>query len=265
MYLGNKKTRVGAGFHTPLLTRYQNPPTAGNAGMRQEAQSAVYRHCPDGVYDFFEDFDEDTAITGEPESPYTEGAGSAAIVQGGRCGLIRLACTTGNSQQIGGYYRNDYTTVDARYGGYFECRFQVRSDVAANQRIIIGLASALVLPFSGISRYAWVKLNGSMAVTCESNDGTHVNTAQATNYTLVSGTALSNFYTVGVYFDDQGHVDFLIADSYGGGTGQLIALPGLTYTADSTLLQPFVMVMKDSGAVAMSMDVDFVRAGCRRV
>ena len=138
-------------------------------------------------------------------------------------------------------------------GPFFEARVKT-STIAANQGIIVGVATAYNSTFASISKYAWFRLNGNMNLTIESNDGTTANLAQ----TPVAGTTTltaATYYYFTIDFSDITNVLFWFDD---GKNDLFVGGLAMGALATTDLFQPLILVSKESGAGTPAVTIDMV-------
>lgn len=138
----------------------------------------------------------------------------------------------------------------------FEAFVNFPTALAANQIAVVGIGTAFNATFSSISKYAWFKLNASMAVTIEGTDGTNTTTGQAAVGGLTTLTA-GTYYLFTIDWSDYSNVAFYVNQVFVG-TINMNAL------VNTHLFQPVCYVQKASGTGTPGIKVDFVRCNWLR-
>lgn len=191
----------------------------------------------------------------------TAGTPTVAIVANTLNGELAGTLDATNELQRAGISLGDQTiwgkvdaaTPDLIGGPFFEARVKV-SAIAANQGAVIGIAEAYNSTLASIAKYAWFRLNGSMNLTLESNDGTNVNLAVPPSpgtTTLAAGT----YYYFTIDFSDPTAVAFWIDD---GLNDLLMGTLNMSALAATDLFQPLILVTKESGTGAPAVTVDML-------
>lgn len=266
------RKRIGGGgahFHMPLQTQDRS-----RNGVVEIGDDVLYANTRLECY-FFEDFTGDSWTSNVGAglgNVYQVGAGGTnALIANGANGLWELLLPNTNSQQALLFDWKDQGNIQANCFWYAEARFRIVSALAANQRVLFGLAST---PFesvmvggglAAITRYYWFRCEGSMALNVECNDG--VNTATLLNTGIDAQTVPTNqFITLSLEKTNNGNVEFRCdlgapgATELGDFTFQKLDSSAL----DNTVLEPVLLVMKDSGTGTPRVDIDYVKAIWRR-
>lgn len=169
-----------------------------------------------------------------------------AIANGEITGVLNS--TADNNQTAGGYC-SDKLDIIAAYGPILRARVKFGT-IGANERAILGFASAYNATWDSIVSNAWFRLEGSMALLAETDDGTTDRDDQATGITLVAGTY--NFFTIDM--SDLGSIKFQVDDR-----------PPFSLAASALLstdlLQPIIAVQRASGTGVPSWTCDMLAGG----
>lgn len=174
-------------------------------------------------------------------APVLSSAGGEAI--------LTLAAT--NEAQSARLDWGDQVCLNPANLPYFACRLKL-SAVAAVNRMVWGLASAYNATLDSIVSNVWFKLDGnSLALVVEGDDGTTDTDDQSAALSLVADT----YYNFEIDFRGGLSAVRFLVNGVSVGT---VSVPLLTV---STLLQPFILVQKDSGTASLSVTVDTVTVG----
>jgi uncharacterized protein YaaQ len=187
------------------------------------------------------------------------GTVTSAFVANAADGLFRLATDAANEAQSGRLSLNDQLVIPGAKRPKMWALVKIPTITTA-ERLVIGFASAYTAVLDNIVRNVWFKLDANMSLVVEADDATtdiddrSINTSKM-SATLVTGTT----YLFGIDMSDLANIQFWIND--------LNVTPTTPVTASAIasssggLLQPFVLIQKDSGTDVLTVDVDWVR--CR--
>jgi len=145
--------------------------------------------------------------------------------------------------------------VDSVEFRVFEAYLQIPVALTTNQRLLVGVGTAMSATNTSISKILAFHLEANMVPTLDARDGTNTNNQLAATrpLTLVAG----QFYRFSISWVDAFNCRFRI-DDHSLGTVTMGAI------AATDLFQPFVYLQKASGVSVPSVLVDYLRAQCRR-
>lgn len=187
----------------------------------------------------------DVSAAGAPTSDYVDDAdaGEYQLLLAADVELESLTLSSG-----------DQLTLDVLKSPVVEWRFKVDMDSApwsADQRIVVGIASARDATLDDIVTHAWVKIDGaSLNILIETDDGVTDTNDTDTGLDLVDDT----YITVRVDLSDLTTPLFSILQN---GTWNHIA--GGDMSAATGNLQVYLEVQKDTGAETPDVRVDYVK------
>jgi hypothetical protein len=159
-----------------------------------------------------------------------------------------------NEAQVAGFDFGDQLVIPATRAPFFSCRFKMSAAPSAVQRAVIGLASAYTATLDNTTALAWFRIDGSNStstidVRCETDDNTTDRDDQASGgVTLTADT----YYVLSVDLADPGAVRFWVNDN-------VVAVLNAKDFALTHLLQPIILLQKDSGTGIPSITIDWVR------
>lgn len=198
---------------------------------------------------------QDTSAAGSPTTDYV--ANQAA-------GLYRMKFDSQAEVQKLTLYGGDHLTVDPTKNPFFVCR--VKLDVAgtaftAAERAVFGFASARNATLDSVTYCAWIRLDGANNnIYVEGDDNvTDTNLQDSTlDYTDAS------FMTLAVDIDSAAKRAYFAVDLEGGAGWQHAGSVSLAAIVNTNLLQPFIEIQKDSGALTEDLLVDYLSFGAAR-
>ena len=141
----------------------------------------------------------------------------------------------------------DQLLIPATRKFYFEAMVKFGT-IAANERAVVGLASAYSATWDNIASNLWFRHEGDMDLLIEGDDGTTDTDDEDTGRDTTAATY--NLYTIDA-MDGLSAVNFFRDNDFVGD----VAVSALTV---SSLLQPLIGVQKASGTGVPSVTVDFV-------
>jgi hypothetical protein len=164
-----------------------------------------------------------------------------------------------NEAQVAGFDFGDQLTIPATRAPLFACRFKMSAAPSAVQRAIIGLATAYTATLDNTAELAWFRIDGGNSATtidirAETDDNTTDRDDQATGVTLTADT----YYVLSIDLSDTGRIRFWIDDN-------VVATLAAKDLTSSHLLQPMILLQKDSGTGTPSITIDWVRCSWNRI
>lgn len=151
-------------------------------------------------------------------------------------------------------YLGDAVCVSPTKGPIFEARVKLvlaGSTLSADDRIVIGLASARNNTLDSIADHVWFRMEGANNnILAEGDDGTSDNNDNDTGVDYASGT----FQVFKIDMTDLTDVKFSI-------DGNRCALPeaiDVSAMAAGDYLQPYIEIQKDAGAEVHEVHIDYI-------
>tara|TARA_R100001086_G_C11832435_1_gene256938 strand:+ start:974 stop:1744 length:771 start_codon:yes stop_codon:yes gene_type:complete len=169
-------------------------------------------------------------------------------------GVYRMNFSTENQKQQLCLYMNDDCVIPPTKNPIFEARCRITGTFSSDDRVVIGLASSRGTgdrsPDS-ILDHVWFKLEGANTnILVEGDDRTRDNDDNDTGKDYTPAI----FHTFKIDMRDLSDVRFFV-------DGDRCALPekmDVSGLAAGNLLQPFIEIQKDTGAVAHAIDIDYI-------
>jgi len=147
----------------------------------------------------------------------------------------------------------DQLVVDIAQGPVFEAKVTLTTALTADQRVVVGLASARNATLDSIATNAWFRMEGAnLDILWETDDGTTNDDDNNTGSDWVSGTAM----VLRIDCRNLAQIVFYI-DGVAVAAGAMAAATGN--------LQPYIEIQKDAGADANSLAIDYVSVVWDRV
>lgn len=189
--------------------------------------------------------EQDTSAAGTPTTDY---------VSGDPQGIYRLATDATNEAQRLTLYFGDNLVIPPTARARFSARIKIDTDSAggltADDRIVVGLASARNATLDSVADHAWFRLEGAnQNILCETDDGTTDNDDNDTGVDWAEAT----YVKLTIDVDVQGDVRFLVDDA--DVTPETMSLAA---AVAGDKLQPFIEIQKDAGTEAHTLDIDWV-------
>lgn len=138
---------------------------------------------------------------------------------------------------------------------FFECRIRIPVIPTDVVEAVWGMAGDEVADpavYDNITEAAWFKVDGSIAVDCESDDTTNDENGVASGITM----AIGDYNVFQIDFKDLANVKFYI-DGSPVATGQTFDMSNLTDA--EAMMQPMIGMMKATGAGLGSISIDYVK------
>ncbi len=176
------------------------------------------------------------------------GGGQILAVSGG---VMQCALTDTDTLQVGRVDANNHLGIGLANVPVFESRVRfpvLPSDAAVNAEI--GMSSAYNDDPDVVATSVWFRLDGSGAVTVETDDGTHEQSKVATGVTL----AVDEWAVLRIDCTDLAGVKFYI-----NGVQVATATTFDMSSGTDALLQPVGRIQKASGTGVGTLDVDYFK------
>lgn len=183
----------------------------------------------------------------------TSSAGTPTQVYEADETAITLAMDSQSEAQVCSYDFGDKLQFDIDDNPIFIARFKVPT-IAANEEAVIGMGAAWNDTLNSSAAHAWFKLDATMDLLVESDDGTNDNDDEDTTINLTADT----YIWIKIDFADTADVKF-----YTGTDGKTWTqrVSGTTFDMSNYTagLQPMFGVLKASGASTPSISVDIIK------
>lgn len=159
------------------------------------------------------------------------------------------ACTlaSNNESEYAGIDFADVRNTPGNKGFLFWCRAKVTA-LSSVQRAVIGVGDSFNATLESVGRHVWFTIAGgsTMSLTADTDDATN-DRHTATGRTITAGT----YYWYRIDARNVGAVEFWLDDTR-------VAVSDWS-GINTTTLQPFIGVQKDSGAGTPTLTIDFLR------
>jgi len=242
-------------------TAYQTFVTTNNSERVQsnKPQHAVVGMWRESQAEFYDDFIADVGAT--LPVPWVSDAQTANVtldyLSGAGAGVIRmLTDSTSEAQAININY-GDALHINMSNNPIFEFRVRVSPAGAAftaDERLVIGLGSAHATgeaALDDVVTNAWFRIEGaSLTILVEADDGTNDTNDQSSTITLVKDAWTIFRIDCADLTDIKYYVDGV---EQGGATVTMTALGA------NTFVQPMVVLQRDAGTEANSLDIDYIK------
>lgn len=233
----------GSTSRGPQRTRIKNPGVA-------EQVDEVLGWCPLARCDEFYDFNGAAFLTTgalalRDVSP--AGAPSSGVAADLANGVFLATLSATSEVSCIGLDYGDQRNIPANKRPVYMARVQV-SALAANERIVFGLASDYNATLDSVTMHAWFRCNASLDLLIETDDNVTDNAAVDTGIDLVADT----WVTLAIDCTDPYAIRFYVDGAL---AGTLAA-----GAFDATTLQPVIWLQKDSGTNQRYFRADFIRA-----
>jgi predicted RecA/RadA family phage recombinase len=244
------------GLGTAAPSRIRNGMEIGHPARYHEPLELARGRRYDRALEVYEDFlqsssgtlvapfaTQDTSAAGTPTLDFVDDADN---------GVFRLAHDAQDEAQNITLYWGDSLHIDATDGPVIEVGLTLTTALTADQRVVVGLASARNATLDDIAAHAWFRLEGAnLNITVESDDGTTDTDDQDTGIDWVSGTSMIFRIDMRVL----GQIVYYV-DGIARSTTAAALMTGN--------LQPFIEMQKDAGVDANQLDIDYVHVAWAR-
>lgn len=203
---------------------------------------------PAQQFELFDDFIDITDGTiWVKQDTSAAGAPTWALVADTHGGEVAMTLAANDEAESLTLYLGDQLIFAANKKPVLEAKIKV-STIAANQRVVFGLAGARNATLDNIAQNAWFRLEANMNVLVETDDDTTDNDDNDTTVDAVNGT----YAIYEIDLTDLANIKFRINGvDY---TPETMNLSALT----TETLQPFIEIQKDSGTGTPSVTVDWI-------
>ena len=165
-------------------------------------------------------------------------------------GVFRMKFSSDSEAQALTLYLGDGCCIPATANPTFEARVKITGTFSANDRLVIGLASARNATLDNIADHVWFRMeaaNNNILIEGDDNGTTDTDDTD-TGTDWASGT----YVTLKIDMADLSAVKFYI-------DGVLVTTTINVGGMDSAaLLQPFIEIQKDTDAEVHSIDIDWI-------
>lgn len=186
---------------------------------------------------------QDTSTCGAPTGAVTAGAG----------GIYEITLASDSEGEVVDIYLNDTNPFDTDKGPVFECKLQVNTAPSANERMAWGLISDRNSTLDSVANMAIFRLEASLDLLIESDDGSNNDDDNDTTIDLVADTD----YWFKIDCADPTSCKFFYKAAAADEYTRLLEDTDFSIGAGATC-QPTFFVQKDSGTGVPSLKVDWV-------
>jgi hypothetical protein len=166
-------------------------------------------------------------------------------------GVYRMAFASTSEAEYLATYLGDEVCIPPTKNAIFEARIKITGTFSADDRVVIGLASARNNSLDAIADHVWFRMEGANNnILVEGDDGATDNNDNDTGVDWVSGT----YAVYKIDMSDLTDVRFFV-------DGNRCAIPekiDVSAMVAGDLLQPYIEMQKDSGTVTHSVDTDYI-------
>ena len=188
-----------------------------------------------------------------PRSTRTAGSCLIAPVANTANGEIVAVTSATNEANVAGFDFGDQLIVPANKGWIFEAMIKPVTLAASVERIFVGMATAYNSTLSSMTERAAFRLSGSLALKAETDDNTTDSGLTDCGTTLVTAT----YYYLRIDASNYKQIEFWVGN-------KRVKILAAAAFASSMLLQPMILVQKDSGTGVPQVTVDMMRLRVRR-
>lgn len=194
---------------------------------------------------------QDTSAAGAPTSDYVNDAAD---------GVYRLKFASTDEVETLTLYWADQLMIPSTKRIRFTARIKIDTTAAgglsADDRIVIGVASARNATLDSIVDHAWFRMEGAnQNILCETDDGTTDNNDNDTGADWVEAT----YVTLTIDIDKQADVRFLVD-----GVDVTPETMNTSAAVTGDVLQPYIEIQKDGGTETHQLDIDYVEVSWLR-
>lgn len=237
---------------TSRLSSESHQPRFGRS-IRARSVEAI-RGIDREVYtEIFEDF---LGVAGDTlPTPWTAtgtGTDEAVDYVAASSGTFQLAHGGTSEAQTMRLDFGDALLIPANNRPWFTCRWKlnlVGAALSADQRLVVGLASAYNATLDSVAANAWFRVEGaSLNLLAETDDGTTDDDDNDTTHDIADDTYL----TTEIDMSDLSAVKFWV-------NGETLTTLSMADLGGSQLLQPIVALQRDAGTELDAVDIDYIR------
>ncbi len=236
----------------PLYTRMNSGSTSD---IVSEVLGSNYRGRCEVFHDFLGDIGTTGGLLGLHDTS-SAGAPSETIRDDVVNGVGRFALAADSEAETFGITFGDSLQIDSAKKFYFEARVTIPVAITTAQVFVMGLGSAVNTTLDSVATHAWFRLQASMDLLTEADDGTTDTDDQDTGVDLTA-TTFNTFVIDGWdpakgirYFIDNRKIDEIAA-------GVMVSTPAK--------LQPMILIQKASGVTEPAFDIDYLYCAWNRV
>lgn len=252
----------GSDFRMPLRTISR--PTGASVDVHAPT---LFQAFPSWWW-YYEDFIVDALQSDEHFTLYDHspsGSPTKAVVANATGGQLQLKCSSTSEAQTLAFYFDDNLLVQGNLPYLFAARVKVVHTMAANQQVIIGLASAMEtdpVTFDYLTRNSWFRLETDADLMIEADDGTNDQDDKDTGADITSGDW--NWYLQERGTNGKTYYGLINPSGF----LQTWTLPekfsGVDPSFGANNLQPLIAVHKASGTTTPEILIDAVILGGAR-
>ena len=193
----------------------------------------------------------DTSASGTPTKDIVAGAG----------GLLQFKLASTSEAEVLCLHTGDNLPFEPSKNPIFTCRLKVvTTDITTNEIVGFGLGTAQNDTLDSMTEHVMFRLDASMDLLIETDDGTTNDDDNDTTVDLVVDT----FYEFKIDARDLENVKFFYRSAAGGDWTRLLEGTTFDVSAASGNWQPFIQLQKASGTTTPEINVDWVRASAER-
>lgn len=204
--------------------------------------------------EFYDDFLGDAGQALGRPGVYTETGGggfTGDFISGAEAGVYRLLHGNANEAQSGRYDWGDTLQINMSKKPRMECRVRLNPNAAAfsaDQRCVIGLASADNATLDSVVTNAWFRIEGAnLNILAETDDGTTDDDDNDTGVDYVKNA----WMVLEIEVVSLTQVEFRV-------DGVLVQTLSLAALAANTFVQPYINIQKDAGTETENLDIDYL-------
>lgn len=164
-------------------------------------------------------------------------------------GIYKLLLTSTDEVQTARLDWADQLLIPASCGWIFQAKL-AKSAITTAQRVVFGMATAYNATLDSVAENAWFRFEASNVLRFETDDNTTDSALTAGNPSVTNVASAYDLYTIDGR--DINNIGFYIGDN------KLGSLAAGALTA-AMLLQPLVVIQKDSGTGVPFILLDYVR------
>lgn len=245
----NSGTRVGA----PLGTKLQS------ASQRYEVEGLIVHSNDRMLFENFTDFEASTLILPwAARTATTAGTPTFSQVANSANGQFQALLAANNEAETAGFDWADVRMIQKPDAGsvnvnpistpVFQAYVQIPTALAANQTLVIGLATAFNATLTSIAKYMWFRFSANNNVLIESKDGTTTSTGNSPAEGTITVDTNFHLYTLDFTFADA--CKFWLDDN-------LLGTLNVLGLAATDRFQPVMYLQKSTGTTTPAVNVDW--------